>query len=319
MPLPKPNEFEPRDEYIRRCMDNDTMNEEYPRRTQRFAVCNNIFSNKTQIKEFNFNIDKFVRAFKVGYGKKFRISERKNFTYARKFYRKGFSDSINDFVSNGIREKDSYERFFQKKDISEMYQNIYTETGLIFFEYYVSNFQKFVKKQLENQNVVETFFKNYALNSTFQKQLSIQATAIKNIENIFSRLLLDNDFVQDSREGKTKRLHKIFDKRERWEARRIVKTETTLAANLGVNQGASSVMKPEEMVKKWILGGSQDHREGHMALSRMDPIPFEDSFVNPVTGNVMPYAGQGPASEVINCSCYVAPIPKRAEFLFTER
>ena len=132
-------------------------------------------------------------------------------------------------------------------------------------------------------------------------------------------MLQDEDFVKDSMEGKSKRLHKELDNRERWEARRIVKTETTLAANLGVNQGAMAVMKPEQMVKKWILGGSVNHREGHVALDRSDPIPFTDSFVNPVTGAILPTAGQGPASEVINCSCYVAPIPKRSEYLLNDK
>tara|TARA_R100000734_G_C3315358_1_gene107285 strand:- start:960 stop:1916 length:957 start_codon:yes stop_codon:yes gene_type:complete len=315
MPLPKPNRYESRDEYISRCMSDDTMNEEYPRRTQRLAVCNNIFSNKEQ-KQFNFSLRKFIRAFKVGYQKLFRQSERVNFRVAKDFYRTGFDNAIDDFLKNGIKDKESYEIFFQKTAIQNMYISIYTTTGLTFYNWYKKNYDTFIGKQEETDNIVEDFFQNYAINSTFTKQTSVQATVIKNIENIFSKFLQDEDFVKDSFEGKSRRLHKQLDKRALWEARRIVKTETTLASNLGVNQGALSVMKPEQMVKKWILGGSVDHREGHVALDREDPIPFEDSFVNPVTGNILPYAGQGPASEVINCSCYVAPIPKRSEYLF---
>ena len=40
MPLPKRKENEKRDIFINRCMSDKTMNKEYPKREQRFAVCN---------------------------------------------------------------------------------------------------------------------------------------------------------------------------------------------------------------------------------------------------------------------------------------
>tara|TARA_R100000655_G_scaffold45005_1_gene81836 strand:+ start:984 stop:1817 length:834 start_codon:yes stop_codon:yes gene_type:complete len=267
-------------------------------------------------KEYNFSLKKFILAFKKGYTKLYRQSQRKNFTISKKYYRKGYDACIDDFLKNGIKDVQAYEIFFQKNDVQNLYIDIYTNTGLIFYNWYKKNYETFLGKQEDTDNIVDTFFRNYAINSTFNKQSSVQATSIKSVEKLFTKMLLDKDFVEDSFEGKSKRLHKQLDKRAIWEARRIVKTETTLASNLGVNQGALSVMKPEQMVKKWILGGSVDHREGHVALDREEPIPFTDSFVNPVTGNILPYAGQGPASEVINCSCYVAPIPKRSEYLF---
>ena len=39
MPLPKPNRNESRDDFMERCMANDTMNSEYPDEEQRAAVC----------------------------------------------------------------------------------------------------------------------------------------------------------------------------------------------------------------------------------------------------------------------------------------
>lgn len=267
-------------------------------------------------KEYNFSLKKFIQAFKKGYSKLYRQSQRKNFTISKKYYRKGYDACIDDFLQNGIKDKQAYEIFFQKNDVQNLYIDIYTNTGLTFYNWYKKNYETFIGKQEDTDNIVDTFFRNYAINSTFNKQTSVLATSIKSVEKLFTKMLDNEDFVKDSIEGKSRRLHKQLDKRAIWEARRIVKTETTLASNLGVNQGALSVMKPEQMVKKWILGGSVDHREGHVALDREDPIPFTESFVNPVTGNILPYAGQGPASEVINCSCYVAPIPKRSEYLF---
>src|SRR5690554_1869519 len=39
MPLPKPNDGETKDEFIERCMGDETMKEEYPDGDQRLAVC----------------------------------------------------------------------------------------------------------------------------------------------------------------------------------------------------------------------------------------------------------------------------------------
>ena len=40
MPLPSPNSGESKEKFLDRCMENDSMNSEYPDRDQRYAVCN---------------------------------------------------------------------------------------------------------------------------------------------------------------------------------------------------------------------------------------------------------------------------------------
>lgn len=39
MPIPKPESGETQDDFISRCMANDTMVNEYPENDQRYAVC----------------------------------------------------------------------------------------------------------------------------------------------------------------------------------------------------------------------------------------------------------------------------------------
>ena len=39
MPIPNPNETEKRSEYLNSCMADDTMVDEYPNQSQRFAIC----------------------------------------------------------------------------------------------------------------------------------------------------------------------------------------------------------------------------------------------------------------------------------------
>lgn len=45
MPVPKPRKDEKKDKFIKRCMSDKKMNEEFPDKAQRFAVCNTSWKN----------------------------------------------------------------------------------------------------------------------------------------------------------------------------------------------------------------------------------------------------------------------------------
>jgi HK97 family phage prohead protease len=63
MPIPKPRKDELRDKFIKRCMSNDLMNDEYPDNKQRMAVCSTQWRNRNKEIMMNtiykyFTIDK---------------------------------------------------------------------------------------------------------------------------------------------------------------------------------------------------------------------------------------------------------------------
>lgn len=49
MPLPKPGEIEPREEFVDRCMGDATANEEFPEESQRAAVCNRLWAVRASL------------------------------------------------------------------------------------------------------------------------------------------------------------------------------------------------------------------------------------------------------------------------------
>ncbi len=51
MPLPKPNDGESKNDFMDRCMSNDTMNDEYPDNDQRYAVCQTIWEDRSVSKK----------------------------------------------------------------------------------------------------------------------------------------------------------------------------------------------------------------------------------------------------------------------------
>ena len=312
MPLPKPREDESRSEFVERCMVDDVTTSEFNTINQRYAVCNDLYSEKREFKQIGFNRRKFRNAYSKSFTKQYKIASKRNLRLSSEYYKRGFKNSIKEFLKSNSLDGQSYILYFQNSDTEAMFMDIYVKTSLQFYNWYIDHYRKFIKKNFPSENNMEYFITNYVQYSgrLAQKISSVQKTAIKNVTNIFGKMLKDQDFVNDSIEGKSRRLSKILDKRAVWEARRIVVTETTLSSNLGAEKGALTAFKKEELLKDWIQGFSMNHREGHEILSSQDPIPMGENFVNPVTGNSLRIPGEGPSSEVINCSCYVAYIPR---------
>lgn len=107
----------------------------------------------------------------------------------------------------------------------------------------------------------------------------------------------------------------------RWQIARIVRTETTAAANFGaVNAGRRSGVMQEKL---WI--SSHDPRTRRIekgdAFDHLDMdgvrVDMEQMFEVPgIRGNAFlafPGDPRGPAGAVINCRCAVAQVPKRDE------
>lgn len=311
MPLPKPRDDENRSDFVTRCMSDEQVLSDFSTINQRYAVCNNIYGEPPVKKQVKLNRNKFRRAYKKGYQKLYKTTARKNNKIAVQFYKKGFNNAIKDFVRNNEIIKENYTVFFQEKTTKDMYLQMYTQTSLAFYNWYLNSYKSFIKKQVSTEETMTDFITQYVLYSgrLNTKINSVQKTAIKSIVSEFTKAMKDEQFAKESRLGKSKILQKRLNGRALWEARRIVVTETTLASNLGAEKAAMTAFKKEELVKDWIIGSSINHREGHLALDGQDPIPMDKSFQNPVTGVYMRIPGEGPSSETINCSCSVAFIP----------
>lgn len=51
MPIPTPQKDETKQEFIERCMSDDTMVKEYPNKGQRYAICLTQWRNKNKNKD----------------------------------------------------------------------------------------------------------------------------------------------------------------------------------------------------------------------------------------------------------------------------
>ena len=111
MPLPKPHKDEEKDDFISRCMGNDTMKDEYPDNDQRLAVCYTQWDNKDK-KEIDMkNIERRFSPFAelrvaeddkgkrfVGYAAVFEKLSEPMWGFREKIAKGAFSETLNEDV-----------------------------------------------------------------------------------------------------------------------------------------------------------------------------------------------------------------------------
>ena len=85
-------------------------------------------------------------------------------------------------------------------------------------------------------------------------------------------------------------------------ARRIARTETTIA----LNQGANFAYEQSGVVegKSWLTAGDENVRESHVAAEAQGVIPIDERFGN---GLMFPGDPEGAVSELVNCRCSLIP------------
>ena len=89
----------------------------------------------------------------------------------------------------------------------------------------------------------------------------------------------------------------------------IARTETLQSLNEASDEAMRQVvdegLAPRNSVTKiWRHSFGANEREGHLMMDGQRR-GMDDYFVNPITGIPLKYPGAGPASEIINCRCWV--------------
>jgi len=82
----------------------------------------------------------------------------------------------------------------------------------------------------------------------------------------------------------------------------IARTEVMGAYNHGDNDAAQSLGEYGPIEKQWLAALDARTRESHVEANGQT-VPFNADFM--VGGNAMPFPGQGPPEEVVNCRCVV--------------
>ena len=102
-----------------------------------------------------------------------------------------------------------------------------------------------------------------------------------------------------------------FNTYSQYQSERLVRTEATNAANFATMESSKTIFPGAQMMKEWIASFDDRTRSTHSEAGASDPIPYNEPFM--VGGSFLMYPGDpsGPAAEVVNCRCSVAPFPKQ--------
>ena len=139
-------------------------------------------------------------------------------------------------------------------------------------------------------------------------------------ERYFTRRLRDKRFDKIVRESiasstrlpievRKKILDGYSDRMLRHRGETIARTETLKAINEANDEAMRQVVDqglagPNDIKKIWRHSFAKEARPGHLQLSGQERL-LDEYFVNPVTSAVLRYPGDGEASEIVNCRCYI--------------
>jgi hypothetical protein len=142
-----------------------------------------------------------------------------------------------------------------------------------------------------------------------QRVSSVSGTAKNTLIAVTTRLMKDPDFQKEGSQSKGRILKGQFAGYSRYQSERLVRTESTNAANYATLTSASDIFAGSEMMKQWIAGRDARVRPAHQA-AQGQIVAFNKKFL--VGGESLNHAGDpaGSAGNVINCRCSVAPFPK---------
>lgn len=301
MPLPKPNAGESRNEFVSRCMIDLTIRDEYGSLDQRIAVCNSLYENKQENKQFGQNWVK-------DYDRVLTRAERTSVKNFRNYYLSEYEKGANMYLEDRLNNQ-SINTLFKNDDLTKMYQKMYVDVGMKMFKWFKKEYEKDLKKQESFDTLYAEQFAKEGLAQAGTSVTLVSGTAKKSLENIIQKLTQDPVFQESGVNVQKRMFRKEFKRYSDYQAERLVRTESNYLSNYANEQSALSVYPQNQLKKQWITRIDNKERASHNAVNN-DIKMMNEPFI--VGGFRMMRPGHkvdGNAKEVINCRCVLAYIP----------
>jgi hypothetical protein len=344
MPIPKPKPRENNSRFISRCMNDNIMESEYPDRDQRYAVCS------SQL-EKNYLTNKQRKLISRNFVKNVVASEKKNYSIAYKFYIEEYKKGIKMFQEEPNPTNQNLNSLFPETLLKTMYSTMWSSTGIKFYFWYKNYFGD-KKKHRTLKEITQSFYeegnatppkpfkpdamhiatarnlvssvnqniRNYVLGrenylALAGKVTGVSGVARETLKKILKKYIYDTNFMSLGELEKVRVLEKELRFKARWMARRVVRTETTAAANFGISLSAKDTFGDDGYVKGWIATDDGRTRSTHTRAWRQyrrKPIPADNLFM--VGGSLLKFPGDSShgarAAETVNCRCVSVPFKK---------
>jgi hypothetical protein len=259
-----------------------------------------------QLIKKQFDKDKWQRSFE----NQMVIAERNNIAKVKRYYRDNYNKGIDSFVSEG---QTNFQLLFPTEQLSKMYRDMYADIGLQFANWYGKNYQSLISKAFNPAKYRLQWEASFAaLGSAVgaQRVTLVKGTALKTLQRITQgAFMTDPEFMALGTAQKARILRNQFNTYSQYQAERLVRTESTNAANFAIGQSAKTIFPGEVLMKEWIASFDDRVRDTHSEAGASEPIKDNEYFM--VGGNMMMHPGDpaGGAAEIINCRCSLASFP----------
>ena len=255
---------------------------------------------------------KITDKWRKDYDRQLTIAENKILPKVRKFYKSQYYKGVNTFIESGDID---YKSVFNFDDIKKLYLDIIPDVCMRFAIWYFRNSDKYqVKKSPRDYTRTwKAAFNYYAGQVAATNVTLVSGTAKKSLVSVIQKLYRDPDFITMGADQKARILRKQFDKYSRYQAMRLVRTESLRGASFGIEQSALQVYAGRKLKKQWVTFFDNKTRDWH-ADAHNQIVDFEKPFE--VGGENMQRPGEGSARNVINCRCSMVPFPEDVELPF---
>ena len=305
MPLPSPRVNEDLNDFIGRCVIDPNVVNDFATQDQRIAVCNSLYSQEKEIKAAKEN-------YTAKFSDQLAKAERSSVKDFYKFYNDQYDQASAMFIRQGALSATDVSVFFKENDLINMYTEMYSKIGLHFALWYYKNVDKLLEKASNIDNLMSIWAKSFAFVGQqvgAQRVTLVSGTAKNTLIAVTQKLMSDPAFMNQGEKVKAKMLKTQFNKYSTYQAKRLVRTEATNAANSATIASAQTVFAGKDLIKRWhtIMDGRE--RASHGAANGQT-VPTAGKFS--VQGQFLKWAGDpaGSASNVINCRCGVSVFPK---------
>ena len=235
--------------------------------------------------------------------KQLDISEKKQIAIVKRFYKSEYNKGIDSFVADG---QTNFLNLFDDKPLLKIYSDLYTQIGIRFANWYAKNFEKYLTKQIDTSNLNDIWAARFAALGVAvgsQRVTLVAGTAKQTLIRITQRLMTDPEFMTLGAVEKGRILRNQFNGYSQFQSERLVRTEATAAANFATTEAATTIFPGDQLSKEWIASFDDRTRSTHTEADGQMMFPVDPS---------------APASEVVNCRCSIAHIPKEGAQTISE-
>lgn len=166
--------------------------------------------------------------------------------------------------------------------------------------------KRLVKTQKLTKDLWTEIFTQYALRIADANVVNVANTAKKTLIKVAERLFADPEFASLGVDQKTRILQSQFKNYSRFQAERLVRTESNRSANYATMQSATTIFDANDLMKTWIHNTLANEREWHKNFEPKT-IPYNDPYI--LAGEYVQQPGDGSAKNIINCRCTIAVHP----------